>query len=63
MNKKCRKKQQHIVKIIYMGILCITLTERNTKWFVQPWHLPKSPSTEWSCFSMEFVIFALFAMQ
>ena len=63
MNKKCRKKQQHIVKIIYMGILCITLTERNTKWFVQPLHLPKSPSTEWSCFSMEFVIFALFAMQ
>jgi hypothetical protein len=34
----------------YMWMLCITLKERNTKRFVQNWHSPKSPSTEWSWF-------------
>ena len=34
------KIQQHIVKIVYMGIFCITLKERNTKRFVQNWHSP-----------------------
>ena len=48
MNKNCEKNQQHIVKIFYMWVLCITLKERNTKWLVQNWHSPKSPSTEWS---------------
>jgi hypothetical protein len=33
--KRYSKKQQHIVKIFYMGILCITLKERNAKRFVQ----------------------------
>jgi hypothetical protein len=44
----CVKKQQHIVNIFYMEIVLITLIERNTKRFVQNWHLPKSTSTEWS---------------
>jgi hypothetical protein len=43
-------KQQHIVKIFYMWMLCITLKERNTKRFVQNWRSPKSPPTEWSWF-------------
>ena len=56
------KQQQRIVKILYMGILCITLTEGITNRFVQNWHSPKSPSTEWSWFLIEFVTFSLFAM-
>jgi hypothetical protein len=47
MNKNCGKKEQHIVKIFYMWMLCITLKERNTKQCVQNWHSPQSPSTEW----------------
>ena len=31
MNKSCEKKQQHIVKIFYMWMFCITLKGRNTK--------------------------------
>ena len=39
MNKSCEKKQQqHIVKIFYMWMFCITLKGRNTKRFVQNWH-------------------------
>jgi hypothetical protein len=48
MNKSCEKNQQHIVKIFYMWMFCITLKERNTKRFVQNWHSPSHPSTEWS---------------
>jgi hypothetical protein len=34
MNKSCEKKQQqHIVKIFYMWMFCITLKGRNTKRF------------------------------
>ena len=40
MNKSCEKIQQHIVKIFYMWMFCITLKERNTKRFVQNWHSP-----------------------
>ena len=41
MNKSCEKKtQQHIVKLFYMWMFCITLKERNTKRFVQNWHSP-----------------------
>ena len=40
MNKSCEKKQQHIVKIFYMWMFCITLKERNTKRFVLNWHSP-----------------------
>ena len=41
MNKSCEKKtQQHIVKICYMWMFCIPLKGRNTKRFVQNWHLP-----------------------
>ena len=41
MNKSCgKKKQQHIVKIFYMWMLCITLKEINIKRFVQNWHSP-----------------------
>ena len=36
MNKSCeKKKQQHIVKIFYMWMFCITFKGRNTKRFVQ----------------------------
>ena len=40
MNKSCEKKQQHILKIFYMWMFCITLKGRNTKGFVQNWHSP-----------------------
>ena len=40
MNKSCGKKNQHIVKIFYIWMICITLKERNTKRFVQNWHSP-----------------------
>ena len=42
MNKSYEKKQkkQHIVKIFYMWMFCITLKGRNTKRFVQNWHSP-----------------------
>jgi hypothetical protein len=41
MNKSCEKKQQqHILKIFYMWMFCITLQGRNTKRFVQNWHSP-----------------------
>jgi hypothetical protein len=39
---KIVKRQQHIVKIFYMWMLCITLKEKNTKRFVQNWHSPVS---------------------
>ena len=38
--KVVKKNQQHIVKICYMWMFCITLKERNTKRFVLNWHLP-----------------------
>jgi hypothetical protein len=47
-NTKCIDTTAHIVKMFYIEILCITLQERNVKRFVQNWHLPKSPWTEWS---------------
>ena len=41
MNKSCeQKQQQHILKIFYMWMFCITLKGRNTKRFVQNWHSP-----------------------
>ena len=41
MNKRCEKnQQQHILKIFYMWMFCITLKGRNTKQFVQNWHSP-----------------------
>ena len=58
--KIVKKKQQHIVKIFYMWMLCITLKERNTKRFVQNSHSRKSPSTEWSWFLIELVMFLYF---
>ena len=62
----CKKKlkQQHIVKIFYMGILYRALIKRNTKLFVWHWHSPKSPSTEWSWlfFIIEFIIFICYAV-
>ena len=59
---KIVKKQQHIVKIFYMGILCITLKERNAKRFVQNWHLPKSPSDRMVMIFIEFVFFFLYLL-
>jgi hypothetical protein len=39
--KSCEKKQQqHILKIFYMWMFCITLKGRNTKRLVQNWHSP-----------------------
>ena len=41
MNKSCeQKQQQHIVKIFYMWMFCITIKGRNTKRFVENWQLP-----------------------
>ena len=41
MNKSCeQKQQQHIVKIFYMWMFCITIKGRNTKRFVQSWQSP-----------------------
>ena len=41
MNKSCeQKQQQHIVKIFYMWMFCITIKGRNTKRFVQNWQSP-----------------------
>ena len=41
MNKSCEKKQQqHIIKIFYMCMFCITVKGRNTKRFVQNWYSP-----------------------
>ena len=38
MNKSCEKKQQqHILKIFYMWMFCITLKGGNTQRFVQNW--------------------------
>jgi hypothetical protein len=31
MNKSCEKEQQHVVKIFYMWMFCITLKERNAQ--------------------------------
>jgi hypothetical protein len=49
--------------ILHVDARCIILKERNTKRFVQNWHSPMSPSTEWSWFFIELVMFSLFAMQ
>ena len=38
--KVVKKTQQHIVKIFYMWMFCITLKGRNAKRFVQNWHSP-----------------------
>jgi hypothetical protein len=51
-----KKPSTYIVKIFYMWMLFLTLKERNTKQFVQNWHSPKSPSTEWSWFFIELVL-------
>ena len=57
-----KKPSTYIVKIFYMWMLCITLKERNTERFVQNWHSPKSPWTEWSWFFLiVLVMFFLFA--
>jgi hypothetical protein len=45
-----------------MGILCITLKERNAKRFVQNWHLPKSPSDRIVMIFIEFVFFFLYLL-
>ena len=44
MNKNCEKNPAHSQNILHVDALevCITLKERNTKRFVQNWHLPKS---------------------
>ena len=47
-NTKCINATEHIVKIFNMGILCMTLKERNLKRFMQKYHSPNSPSSEWS---------------
>ena len=65
MNKSCEKKQQqHIVKIFYMWMFCITLKGRNTKRFIQNWH---SPSHTFDRMVMilyrTYNSFSLFAMQ
>jgi hypothetical protein len=60
MNKTCEKNS---TSSKYFTCGCITLKERNTKRFVQNWHSPTSPSTEWSWFVIELEMFSLFSMQ
>ena len=63
MNKSCEKKQQHILKIFYMWMFCITLKERNTKRFVQNWHSPSHFDRMVMILYRTFNYFSLFAMQ
>ena len=61
MNKSCeQKQQQHIVKIFYMWMFCITIKGRNTKRFLQNW---QSPSRMVMILYRTYNSFSLFAMQ
>jgi hypothetical protein len=44
MNNDCAKKTAHSQNILHGD----NIKRKNTKRFVQNWHLPKSTSTEWS---------------
>ena len=61
--KIVKKTTAYSQNILHVDARCIILKERNTKRFVQNWHSPMSPSTEWSWFFIELVMFSLFAMQ
>jgi hypothetical protein len=61
--KIVKKTTAYRQNILHVDAKCIILKERNTKRFVQNWHSPMSPSTEWSWFFIELVMFSLFAMQ
>ena len=64
MNKSCEKQQQqHILKIFYMWMFCITLKGRNTKRFVQNWHSPSTFDRMVMILYRTFNYFSLFAMQ
>jgi hypothetical protein len=65
MNKNCEKKpQQHIDKIFYMWILCITLKERKKKTVCAELAFPKVTFDRMvMIFFIELVMFSLFAMQ
>ena len=43
---KDKSKSINIVKMFYMGILCVRLEEINIKWFVQNCHLAKWNTVE-----------------
>jgi hypothetical protein len=50
MNKNCENKTTaHIQNILYVDDLH-NIKRKKYKLFVQNWHSPKSPSTEWSWF-------------
>ena len=63
MNKSCEKNNNSTVKIFYMWMFCITLKERNTKWFVQNWHSPSHLRQNGHDLYRTFNYFSLFAMQ
>ena len=64
MNKSCEKKnQRHIVKICYMWMFCIPLKGRNTKRFVQNWHLPSHLRQNGHDLYRTYNSFSLFARQ
>ena len=49
MNKSCEKKQQqHIVKIFYMWMFCITIKRKKYKTVCAELAFAKPPWTEWS---------------
>ena len=63
MNKSCEKKQQqHIIKIFYMWMFCITLKGRNTKRFVQNWHCQVTFDRMVMILYRTYNSFSLFAM-
>ena len=49
MNKSCKKKQQNIVKIVYMWVFC-KKKRKKYKTVCAELAFAKSPSTEWSWF-------------
>jgi hypothetical protein len=63
MNKSCEKNQQHIVKICYVWMFCITLKERITKRFVQNWYSPSHFDRMVMILYRTCIVFSLFAMQ
>ena len=48
MNKSCEEKlTAHSQNILHVNVL-YNIKRKKYKQFVQNWHSPKSPSTEWS---------------
>ena len=62
MNKSCEKNQQHIVKIFYVWMVLYNIKRKNYKTVCAELVFAKSPSTEWSWFCIELVLFFLYLL-